>query len=84
MDKVKFDASERFAYERKASLHLEPNDSFEHGASFVWNDAKNHLYISVSEEQAVDSYNQMFECTLTADIEQAKQLRDWLIKILPP
>lgn len=36
------------------------------------------LYISVAQEQAVDSYNQMFECYVTLDGDAAKRLRDYL------
>lgn len=57
-------------------LVLEATDSDEESASFVWDDQA--LIISVTEEQAVDSYNAEFECTLTATPEQARQLRDWL------
>lgn len=38
------------------------------------------LIVSVAQEQAVDSYNQSFECSLTMTREQAVQLRDWLIQ----
>lgn len=66
-----------------ALLVLEATDTYEDGASFAWSDDKTKLFISVSEEKAVDSYNAMFECTLTATLEQARQLRDWLNRTLP-
>jgi len=40
------------------------------------------LSISVSQEQAVDSYNQMFSCTTILTREDAMRLRDWLIEQL--
>jgi len=39
--------------------------------------------ISVAEEQAVDSYNQMFTCSIHLNADQARQLRDWLIRNVP-
>ena len=57
-------------------LTLEATDSYEDGASFVW--AEKKLTISVSQDKAMDSYNENFECVLTATPQQAVQLRDWL------
>lgn len=36
------------------------------------------LIVSVSDEQAVDSYNLSFTCTHMMTKEQAVKLRDWL------
>jgi len=60
------------------TIRFEPNNTFEEGATFAF-DQRGHLLVSVSEEKAVDSYNQSFECTLTMTPEQAIQLRDWLV-----
>lgn len=62
-------------------LFMEAQDSFEEGATFVHDDGK--LFIVVAEEKAMDSYNQSFQCQLTATPEQARQLRDWLIVQFP-
>lgn len=41
------------------------------------------LRIAVSNEQAVDSYNDVFECDIFLDKDAAIQLRDYLIKHFP-
>jgi hypothetical protein len=61
----------------KPTLRIEPSQSFEEGAVFARTD-DGGLTVSVSEEKAVDSYNESFECTLTMKPEQVQQLRDWL------
>ena len=53
----------------------------EEGATFTL-DARGLLIVSVSEEKAVDSYNESFECTLTMTPSQVVLLRDWLNKQL--
>ena len=54
---------------------------FEEGAQFsVDGDG---IIVSVSEEQAVDSYNQSFECNMTMTRRQAEKLRDWLVAQFP-
>jgi hypothetical protein len=68
-------------WEKGPHLILEATESFEEGAGFVWAQEKDRLFISVSEEKAVDSYNSSFECTLTATREQAVQLRNWLVSL---
>lgn len=62
-------------------LHLESNDTFEEGADFEL--AGDGIVVSVSEEKAVDSYNQSFTCSLTMNRAQAVQLRDWLNRHFP-
>lgn len=42
------------------------------------------LSVSVSEEQAVDSYNSYFDCTITLPRAQAEKLRDMLNEAFPP
>jgi hypothetical protein len=49
---------------------------FEDEATFVFEDGK--LIVSVSEEKAMDSYNEMFECSLHLTAEQTKTLAGWL------
>lgn len=41
------------------------------------------VMIAVSEEHAMDSYNQEFECSIHLPEEQAKRLRDLLNQWLP-
>ena len=41
------------------------------------------ILIAVTEEKAMDSYNQEFECKLYASAEQATALRDWLLAHFP-
>jgi hypothetical protein len=41
------------------------------------------LTLSVSEEQAVDSYNQYFSCDFTLTDQQAMELRDFLCRLYP-
>jgi hypothetical protein len=38
--------------------------------------------ISVTDEQAVDSYNQTFTCEALLPRPEAERLRDWLIEML--
>lgn len=66
----------------KDILHFDPPESyFEEGADFV--KQITGISIAVSEEKAVDSYNQSFECNLTMTDAQAIQLRDWLLLYYP-
>lgn len=71
------------SWEAGPRLVLEATCSAEDGACFVWSAQKQMLFVSVAEEQAVDSYNRPIECTLSATLDQAKQLREWLNKNLP-
>lgn len=41
------------------------------------------ICISIAQLQAVDSHNQMFECSIHLTDEQALLLRDWLTTALP-
>jgi hypothetical protein len=41
------------------------------------------LTVSVSEEHAMDSYNQTLECTVALDAKQAERLRDLLNEWFP-
>lgn len=64
-------------------LHMEAEDSYEDSITFsIEYDApggkKGQLCIAVSEEQAVDSYNELFECTIHLTNAQTVMLRDWL------
>lgn len=45
--------------------------------------ADGSLAVAVSEEHAVDSYNQMFECTRHLTPDEARQLRDWMVRMFP-
>ncbi len=40
--------------------------------------------VAVSEERAMDSYNEGFELTIELPENAAKQLRDYLVEIFPP
>lgn len=62
-------------------IRFEPSHSFEEGA--VFSKYPTGIIVSVSQEKAVDSYNQSFECDLTMTDEQAIQLRDWLLHHYP-
>lgn len=42
------------------------------------------ISVSVSDEQAIGSYNEDIECDFHLSKEQAIELRDWLIINLPP
>jgi hypothetical protein len=48
-----------------------------------WRGAAGKVCISVAQEQAVDSYNQTFNCSIHLDQHQARMLRDWLIRNVP-
>lgn len=37
-----------------------------------------HVRFSVTEEKAMDSYNQTFTCNVNLPLDQARSLRDWL------
>ncbi len=67
---------------REETIIFEPSFSFEEGCQFT-RDKSGLLIVSVAEEQAVDSYNQSFECTAHLTPDQAVQLRDWLNKQFP-
>lgn len=41
------------------------------------------MRIAVSDEKAVDSYNAVFECEIFLNSENAKKLRDYLLKEYP-
>lgn len=58
-------------------IRFEATDTYEDGATFTIGESGG-VVVCVSEEKAVDSYNQWFECTLTMTPEQSIQLRDWL------
>jgi hypothetical protein len=62
--------------EKRRTILFEPKHAFEEGSQFTVDGDK--LIVSVSDEQAVDSYNQSFTCTHTMTREQAVKLRDWL------
>lgn len=67
-------------------LILSDDQSFEEGAHFVLGDDRaggvgptgKRLHITVAEEKAIDSYNTDIQCSLSATMDQARQLRDWL------
>jgi hypothetical protein len=44
--------------------------------TMLWH--KDHLWISVSEEKAMDSYNENFECTIRLPAEAVASLRAFL------
>jgi hypothetical protein len=62
-------------------LHLESTHSFEEAVDFCINktDAADFLGITIAQEQSVDSYNYIFDNSITLTRAQAVQLRDWLI-----
>lgn len=62
-------------------LVLESPAAIDEGATFVWDGET--LSISVAQDTAIDSYNEMIECCLTASLDQARQLKDWLNKVIP-
>ena len=63
------------------ALHLTASDTWEDCATFA--KVGNQLAVSVSEEKAVDSYNQTFECTIHLSPEQIEQLCKWLATAYP-
>jgi hypothetical protein len=64
-------------------LTLEATQCFQEGAVFA-RTKDGSVVVCVSEEQAVDSYNQSFTCNMTMTPEQAVQLRNWLVMQFPP
>lgn len=54
----------------------DPRDSKNEIMAYIEDDGR--LTISVAEEQAVDSYNSTFNCSVTLDRAAAKRLRDYL------
>ena len=67
--------------ETDSRLSLEGTYDFEEGVIFaVLNDGG--VAINVTEEQAVDSYNDSFTCTASLTVDQAVELRDWLVKMI--
>ena len=67
----------------KRSIHFEASDMWEDCATFAVVEGPRPLAVSVSEEKAVDSYNNTFECTLHMTPDQIGQLRDWLNQQFP-
>lgn len=63
-------------YKRDNAIQFESSEMFEDGCTVSFENSK--LVISVAEEQAVDSYNQMFTCSAHLTNNNAVQLRDWL------
>ena len=70
-------------------LHFEASGSDEDSATFVFTDQPDIwdpedypkgrvVIVSVAEEQAMDSYNSMFTCSIHLAESQALELRDWL------
>ena len=59
------------------SIIFESEDCWEDCATFVFKD-DGGLIISVSQEQAVDTRNEMFECTINLSKEQTIELKTWL------
>lgn len=58
-------------------LRLEPTNAGDDGSTYVIR-PDGRMSISVSQEQAVDCHNQMFECTTILTRDDAIKLRDWL------
>jgi len=63
--------------EKDGRLYFEAKGDPENVAVFYAN-RDGGLTVSVSDEQAVDSYNTTFECTFYLSADQAQQLRDLL------
>jgi hypothetical protein len=60
-------------------LFIEPDDSFEEGlTATIDRRCSSPVCLSVAEEQAVDSYNKRFSCSIHLTVEKAMRLRDWL------
>ncbi len=61
-------------------LFIESGYSFEEGLTAAINphSDKGPIYLSIAEEQAVDSYNEHFTCSIYLTIEKAIRLRNWL------
>jgi len=62
------------------TLVLESSFDFENGLTAAIDDGA--ICISVQEEQAVDSYNCSFDCSIHLTIEQVVTLKEWLEKAL--
>lgn len=58
----------------------DPNDE---GAILSIMSIEKRLIISVAEEQAVDSYNETFTCSVVLEPNEVIQLRDMLLKHFP-
>lgn len=59
-----------------SSVRFESPHDFDNVATFTW--TGEGVYVSVSEEKAVDSYNDSFECSIRLTPDQFTQLRDWV------
>lgn len=66
----------------ESTITFEGSDSFEDGATFRATE-NGGIRVAVAEEQAMDSYNSMFECTIHLSAEQAAELRDWICAMFP-
>ena len=64
-------------------IFFKSDQKYEDGGSFVFRD-DGILSISVAEEKAVDTHNEVFICCLHLKLLQAQELRDWLCDLELP
>ena len=64
------------------SLQFECPHDAENSVTFALENDRT-VAVSVSEERAVDSYNETFECTFRLNVQQVNALRDWLDASFP-
>lgn len=63
----------------KPSIHFKSDHEFEDECSFVLNGTEDeYLVIEIVQEQAVDSYNAIFDNDITLTRRQVVELQDWL------
>ena len=68
--------------EMKRGFYWEGDGLSYDNAISIFLNQKDELTIAVTQEQAVDSYNQTFECTAYLSRQDAERLRDYLVKVL--
>lgn len=78
MRRLVLESDQSFEEQLTASV----NESWEWCHPSTVPSALGRICISVADEQAVDSYNQSFECSIHLRREQAIKLRDWLSEAL--
>lgn len=74
--------TEKLSQDHKGRYYFEV-DSDPQNAMTLFANKSGGLTIAVSEEKAMDSYNEAFECSISLDANEAKKLRNYLLKYFP-
>ena len=72
----------RTQYPDRRAFFFESQNDLDNAIT-VFVDDKRITHVSVSDEQAVDSYNSTFECTIALKEKIAIRLRDYLNREFP-